>query len=249
MVLCLRPAKADENPGVPGDGSLFSGAERSLTLAAPMRFRAVTVRERLSGGVFSTLLALGRRPAKANENPALPGAGHSPDLRLFAPTCFQRVRVYFRPCHRNWGVILGLPRMRKAIVFIAALAGAALFAQQTSLFPALKSVASLGKQPGGEYLAPINQLLRPWSEQTPIAGRPVDMTFDSQKRVLAVLNWKGVLLLDSSTGARPRSPIRAPHDQPLHPADRLGAVPAPEAEGAVGRDEPAAAGPPRSPSP
>jgi hypothetical protein len=51
---------------------LFSGAERSLTLAAPMRFRAVTVRERLPASVFSTLLVLGHWPAKADENP---GAG------------------------------------------------------------------------------------------------------------------------------------------------------------------------------
>jgi hypothetical protein len=63
LVLGLRPAKADENPSLPGDGSLFSGAERSLTLAAPMRFRAVTVRERLPASVFSTLSPeLGRYP-------------------------------------------------------------------------------------------------------------------------------------------------------------------------------------------
>jgi YVTN family beta-propeller protein len=101
--------------------------------------------------------------------------------------------------------------MRKAIVFIAALAGAALIGQQARLFPALKSVASLGKQPGGEFLVPTNQLLRPWGQQTVIAGRPVDMTFDSQKRVLAVLNWKGVLLFDSSTGAplAPEIPSRS----------------------------------------
>ena len=206
--------------------------KRSLTLAAPMRFRAVTVRERLSGGVFSTLLALGRRPAKANENPALPGAGHSPDLRLFAPTCFQRVRYIFDPVTGIGALSWGYPACAKPSYSSPHSPGPPCSPEQTSLFPALKSVASLGKQPGGEYLAPIRSVAAALEQADSHRRAPVDMTFDSQKRVLAVLNWKGVLLLDSSTGARPRSPIRAPHDQPLHPADRLGAVPAPEAEGA-----------------
>jgi hypothetical protein len=98
LVLGLRPAKADENPGVPGAGSSPSRAERSLTLAAPMRFRAVTVRERLPVGVFSTLLVLGLRPAKADENPGVPGAGSSPSraersLTLAAPMRFRAVTV------------------------------------------------------------------------------------------------------------------------------------------------------------
>jgi YVTN family beta-propeller protein len=92
--------------------------------------------------------------------------------------------------------------MRRTIVIVVLLAGAALIAQQTSVFPMLKTLTSLGQQPGGGYLVPTNQLLRPWGEQTMIAGRPVDMAFDSQKRILAVLNWHGVLLLDGSTGAR-----------------------------------------------
>src|SRR5262249_11882662 len=66
----------------------------------------------------------------------------------------------------------------------------------------LKSDAALGKQMDGVYLLPTNQLLRPWGEQTLIPGRPVDMTFDSSKRVLAVLNWRGIQLLDGSTGVK-----------------------------------------------
>jgi YVTN family beta-propeller protein len=92
--------------------------------------------------------------------------------------------------------------MRTPVVCVLALAGAALIAKEAGVFPALKSQAALGKQAEGLYLVPTNQMLHPWGEQTVIAGRPVDMVFDSQKRVLAVLNWREVLLLDGSTGAR-----------------------------------------------
>jgi YVTN family beta-propeller protein len=44
-------------------------------------------------------------------------------------------------------------------------------------------------------------LLRPWGEQSLIPGRPVDMTFDSMKRFLAVLNTRAIFLLDGTTGA------------------------------------------------
>ena len=60
----------------------------------------------------------------------------------------------------------------------------------------------MGKQAGGFYLLPTNQLLRPWGEQTVIPGRPVDMTFDSGQRILAVLNTRSILLLDGSTGTK-----------------------------------------------
>jgi YVTN family beta-propeller protein len=85
---------------------------------------------------------------------------------------------------------------------VLALAGAALIAKEAGVFPALRSQAALGKQAEGLYLVPTNQMLHPWGEQTVIPGRPVDMTYDSQKRILAVLNWREVLLLDGSTGAR-----------------------------------------------
>ena len=92
--------------------------------------------------------------------------------------------------------------MRKLIFCALALAAAALLAQQTGIFPVLKSTVSIGKQPGGFFLLPPNQLLRPWGEQTVIPGRPVDMTYDSQRRVLAVLNTRSILLLDGSTGTK-----------------------------------------------
>src|ERR1022692_612350 len=90
--------------------------------------------------------------------------------------------------------------MRKIIPGAFVLAAAALLAQQSGVFAVLKSSVAIGKQPGGVFLLPPKQLLRPWGEQTVIPGRPVDMAFDSQKRILAVLNTRSILLMDGSTG-------------------------------------------------
>jgi len=90
------------------------------------------------------------------------------------------------------------PRKYLFVALSAALV--AVVAQQTGLFPILKSAVAIGRQPGGFYLLPTNQLLRPWGEQSLIPGRPVDLTFDSAKRIIAVLNWRGVLLLQGSAG-------------------------------------------------
>ncbi|MEO8370719.1 MAG: bifunctional YncE family protein/alkaline phosphatase family protein [Candidatus Solibacter sp.] len=92
--------------------------------------------------------------------------------------------------------------MRKPILCALALAAVALLGQQTALFPVLKSTVRIGKQPGGFWLLTPNQLIRPWGEQTVIPGRPVDMTYDSAHRILAVLNTRAIHLLDGSTGAK-----------------------------------------------
>lgn len=92
--------------------------------------------------------------------------------------------------------------MRKVLYIAPIFAVLALVAQQSALFPVLKSTVLLGKQPAGFYLVANNQLLRPWGELTTIAGRPVDMTYDSQRRLLAVLDTRSILLLDPSTGAK-----------------------------------------------
>jgi YVTN family beta-propeller protein len=92
--------------------------------------------------------------------------------------------------------------MRKWALLLIACAGAAVVARETGLFAVLKSNALIGRQPGGYYLLPTNQLLRPWGEQAVIPGRPVELAFDSRKRLLAVLNWRSVLLLDGSAGTR-----------------------------------------------
>src|SRR5260370_15106593 len=92
--------------------------------------------------------------------------------------------------------------MRKLAVagFLSILA--VLVAQETGVFPVLSSTIAIGRQGGGYYLLPTNQLLRPWGEQALIKGRPVDLAFDSQKRMLAVLNWHSVALLDAVSGAQ-----------------------------------------------
>ena len=92
--------------------------------------------------------------------------------------------------------------MRTTLVVAVVLAGAALIAREAAHFPVLKSNAPLGAQDGGFRLLPTNQLLHPWGQQTVIPGRPVDMAYDSDKRVLAVLNTRAVVLLDGSTGAK-----------------------------------------------
>jgi YVTN family beta-propeller protein len=94
--------------------------------------------------------------------------------------------------------------MRKPTLYTLGLVlfaiSAAAVAANPAIFAVLKTLTPLGKQAGGIYLLPTNQLLRPWGELSVIQGRPVDMTFDPQKRILAVLNTRSVLLLDGSTG-------------------------------------------------
>src|SRR5262249_27879003 len=92
--------------------------------------------------------------------------------------------------------------MRKTIFCALAVAAVAMLAQQAAVFPTLKTKTTLGRQAEGIYLVPTNQMLHPWGQQMVIAGRPVDMAFDSEKRILAVLNWRGILLVDGSTGAK-----------------------------------------------
>ncbi len=92
--------------------------------------------------------------------------------------------------------------MRRILVFLMLLAGVIIFARQVSRFPMLKSTARIGKQVGGYYLLPTNQLLQPWGEVAAISGRPVDAAISSDKRLLAILNTRSVLLVDPSTGVR-----------------------------------------------
>jgi YVTN family beta-propeller protein len=93
--------------------------------------------------------------------------------------------------------------MRKAtFIALAAAAAAVLLGEQTGVFAVLKSTVALGKQGERVWLVSTSQLLAPWGEQTIISGRPVDMTFDSGRRFLAVLNTRSIVLLDGSTGAK-----------------------------------------------
>jgi YVTN family beta-propeller protein len=90
--------------------------------------------------------------------------------------------------------------MRKLLIATILTFACALVAREAGLFPLLKSDARIGRHDEGFFLLPTNQLLRPWGELSAISGRPVDFAYDSQKRLLAVLNWRGVNLLDGSTG-------------------------------------------------
>jgi YVTN family beta-propeller protein len=91
--------------------------------------------------------------------------------------------------------------MRRAIFGCLILAAAVVTAREAGVFSVLKSTAAAGKQPNGVYLVPTSQLLQPWGEQFPIAGRPVDLAFNSSRRLLAVLDTRSVLLMDGATGA------------------------------------------------
>src|SRR5579864_5551786 len=90
----------------------------------------------------------------------------------------------------------------KLLALGGALALAVLVAAESDLFPILRSNVAIGKQPGGFYLLPTNQLLRPWGEQTAIKGRPVDIAIDSRQHLLAILNMRSVLLMDAATGTQ-----------------------------------------------
>ena len=99
--------------------------------------------------------------------------------------------------------------MRK-VILSSLTAGVALIglAAAPKLFPILKSKASIGKQAGGFYLLPTNQLLQPWGEQSKIKGRPVDAALDPSKRLLAVLNNRDIDIFDASTST-PLGTMRA----------------------------------------
>ena len=91
--------------------------------------------------------------------------------------------------------------MRRLSVLFGLTAAALLVGKESGVFSILQSNAHVGLQGGGFYLLPTNQLLSPWGEQAAIKGRPVDLAFDSHKRLLAVLDWRSVLLRDGVSGA------------------------------------------------
>jgi YVTN family beta-propeller protein len=92
--------------------------------------------------------------------------------------------------------------MRKLLLCLTGLLALVVLAEETSVFPLLRSTVAIGKQPAGFYLLPTNQLLRPWGEQIAIKGRPVDIAIDSRKHLLAVLNMRSVLVMDAASGAQ-----------------------------------------------
>src|SRR5258708_8545153 len=94
-----------------------------------------------------------------------------------------------------------MSRKRSLLLLIPTAVGA-LIAAETAIFPLFRSTVPLGKQKDGFYLLPTNQLLRPWGQQVLIKGRPVDMAFNSDKRLIAVLNTRAILVFDALSGAQ-----------------------------------------------
>jgi YVTN family beta-propeller protein len=92
-------------------------------------------------------------------------------------------------------------RFRIFLPIAAAAISLAGLAAVPALFPVLKSTVAIGRQPQGFFLLPTNQLLQPWGEQSVVKGRPVDSALDSSKRLLAVLNTRGIDIFDAVTGA------------------------------------------------
>ncbi len=92
--------------------------------------------------------------------------------------------------------------LKKMVPVLLLIVAAVLVAKETAIFPLLQSTVLLGKQKEGFYLLPTNQLLRPWGQQALIKGRPVDLAFDSNKRILAVLNSRTIQLFDAVSGAQ-----------------------------------------------
>src|SRR5712692_10056052 len=100
--------------------------------------------------------------------------------------------------------ISGRLRPMRKLPFICCLVtlAALVAAKEAGVFAILKTDAAIGKQASGVFLIPTNQLLQPWGQRTVFPGRPVDLAFDSKKRILAILNTRSVLLMDGSTGTQ-----------------------------------------------
>ncbi len=91
-------------------------------------------------------------------------------------------------------------RVLKAL-FACAASAVVVFAFRPELFPEVLTNALAGRQPGGFYLVPTTQLLRPSGDTFALKGRPVDLALDGAGRYLAVLSNASVLLRDAATGA------------------------------------------------
>src|SRR5260370_24243304 len=91
---------------------------------------------------------------------------------------------------------------KRLFLLLLPIAVGALIAAETAIFPLLRSTVPLGKRKDGFYRLDTNQLMRPWGQQVLIKGRPVDMAFNSDKRIIAVLNTRAILLFDALSGAQ-----------------------------------------------
>jgi 40-residue YVTN family beta-propeller repeat len=94
------------------------------------------------------------------------------------------------------------PVTHKAVSLCVLAAAVGLLASEPDLFSILKSNVATGSLGAGVYLTPTNQLLRAWGAQTLLKGRPIDLAFNADKRLFAVLNSNNVSVWDSATSVQ-----------------------------------------------
>src|ERR1035441_883734 len=63
----------------------------------------------------------------------------------------------------------------------------------------LSSTVTAGRLAGGMSLVPTQQVLKPWTSERYISGRPVDLAFNSERSQLAVLNMKSIEIIDEKS--------------------------------------------------
>src|SRR5690348_700112 len=64
----------------------------------------------------------------------------------------------------------------------------------------LSSTVKAGKLADGSTLVVTQQVLKPWTPERFISGRPVDLAFNHDRSQLAVLNMKSVEIIDEKSG-------------------------------------------------
>jgi YVTN family beta-propeller protein len=64
----------------------------------------------------------------------------------------------------------------------------------------LNSTTKVGKLADGMSLVVTQQVLKPWTPERYISGRPVDLAFNSDRSQLAVLNMRSIEILDEKSG-------------------------------------------------
>ncbi|MBS1813355.1 MAG: bifunctional YncE family protein/alkaline phosphatase family protein [Acidobacteria bacterium] len=70
----------------------------------------------------------------------------------------------------------------------------------------VRSNARAGKQADGTTLVVTQQILKPWTPERYLAGRPVDMAFNHDRSQLAILNGGNIDLIDEKTGKQTSIP-------------------------------------------
>jgi YVTN family beta-propeller protein len=70
----------------------------------------------------------------------------------------------------------------------------------SAIAPTMSNRIITGRENNETILVTTSQLLHPWGQLTRMAGRPVDLAIDSNRRRLAVLNEERIDIVDSASG-------------------------------------------------